>query len=60
MINILEFKSEIERVCRTLPVKRLGLFGSAVTRDFTSESAIDVLVVFDSDEKVDLLKNILT
>ena len=51
MINTLEFKSEIERVCRTLPVKRLGLFGSAMTQDFTSESDIDVLVVFDSDEK---------
>jgi len=54
MINTSEFKSEIERVCRTLPVKRLGLFGSALTCDFTSDSDIDVLVVFDSDEKVDL------
>lgn len=54
MINISEFRADIERVCRTLPVKRLGLFGSALTQDFTSESDIDVLVVFDSDEKVDL------
>ncbi len=56
MINPLEFKSEIERVCRTLPVKRLGLFGSYLTRDFTSDSDIDVLVVFDADEKVDLFE----
>jgi len=56
MINPLEFKSEIDRLCRTLPVKRLGLFGSALTRDFNSESDIDVLVVFDSDEKIDLFK----
>jgi len=56
MINTLEFKSEIERICRTLPVKRLGLFGSAITGDFTSDSDIDVLVVFDPDENVDLFE----
>lgn len=56
MINTEEYKSEIERVCRALHVKRLGLFGSALTRDFTSDSDIDVLVVFDSDEKVDFFE----
>jgi predicted nucleotidyltransferase len=56
MINLSELKPEIERVCRTLPVKRLGLFGSALTADFSSDSDIDVLVVFDSDMKVDLFE----
>lgn len=56
MINTLEFKAEIEQVCRTLPVKRLGIFGSALTQDFTPDSDIDVLVVFDSDENVDLFE----
>ena len=54
MINYLELKSEIDHVCRTLPVKRLGLFGSALTKDFSPDSDVDVLVVFDSTEDVDL------
>lgn len=54
MININEIKHEIKDICRALPVKRLGLFGSALTNDLTPESDVDVLVVFDSDEKIDL------
>lgn len=54
MINLNELKPEIENVCRALPVKRLGLFGSVITKDLTPESDVDVLVVFDSDEKIDL------
>lgn len=53
MINFNEIKPEIERVCRALPVKRLGLFGSALTNNFPPESDVDVLVVFDSDEHID-------
>ena len=56
MIDTEKYKSEIERVCRSLPVKRLGFFGSALTPDFKSDSDIDVLVVFDSNEKVDLFE----
>lgn len=54
MIDIEKFKPEIERVCRRLPVKRLGLFGSALGRDFSHASDVDVLVIFDSGENVDL------
>lgn len=54
MINYSELKSEIDHVCRKLPVKRLGLFGSALTKDFSPDSDVDVLVVFDSTEDVDL------
>lgn len=54
MIDLSELQPEIERVCRALPVKRLGLFGSVLTQDFASDSDVDVLVVFDSDEKIDL------
>jgi len=54
MINISKLKPEIERICRALPIKRLGLFGSALTQDFSPDSDVDVLVVFDSDEKIDL------
>lgn len=54
MINLIKLKPEIERVCRRFPVKRLGIFGSALTQDFGSGSDVDVLVVFDSDESIDL------
>ncbi len=54
MIDIEKVKPEIERVCRRLPVKRLGLFGSALRQNFSQSSDIDVLVIFDSGENIDL------
>jgi predicted nucleotidyltransferase len=54
MINLSELKPEIERVCHAMPIKRLGIFGSAVTEDFGPRSDVDVLVVFDTTENVDL------
>lgn len=54
MMDIEQVKPEVERVCRGLPVKRLGLFGSAVGEGFSEESDVDVLVVFDSGEDIDL------
>jgi hypothetical protein len=54
MINIEKIKPEIQRICQRLPVKRLGLFGSVLTGDFSQASDVDVLVIFDSDENIDL------
>jgi predicted nucleotidyltransferase len=54
MIDIERIKPDIERVCRSLPVKRLGLFGSALRGDFSQGSDVDVLVIFDSGENIDL------
>jgi predicted nucleotidyltransferase len=54
MIDIEAIKPEIERVCRRLPVKRLGLFGSVLSDNFSQGSDVDVLVIFDSDENIDL------
>jgi len=54
MIDIEKVKPEIERVCRRLPVKRLGLFGSALSQNFSQGSDVDVLVIFDSSENIDL------
>jgi hypothetical protein len=54
MLDIEKFKPEIEQICRKLPVKRLGLFGSALNQNFSENSDVDVLVIFDSDEKIDL------
>ncbi len=53
MIDLKIIKSEIEQVCRKLPVKRLGLFGSVLREDFSQDSDVDVLVVFDSGENID-------
>jgi predicted nucleotidyltransferase len=54
MLDLLKLKPEVERVCRLLPVKRLGFFGFALTRSFAPDSDVDVLVVFDADESIDL------
>lgn len=54
MIDIEKIKPEIERLCRRLPVIRLGLFGSGLRRDFSETSDVDVLVIFDTDEGIDL------
>jgi hypothetical protein len=39
-----------------LPVKRLGLFGSVLTEDFRPDSDVDILVVFEKDEKIDFFE----
>lgn len=54
MIDLEKIKPEIKKVCQQLPVKRLGLFGSALTDSFSPSSDVDVLVLFDSDEDIDL------
>jgi len=57
MVDIEKFRPEIERVCRHLPVKRLGLFGSALSKEFSQSSDVDVLVIFESGENIDLFDN---
>ncbi|MEZ4526921.1 MAG: nucleotidyltransferase domain-containing protein [Desulfobacterales bacterium] len=54
MIDFAKYRKDIENICRKLPVKRLGVFGSALTPDFSQNSDIDVLAVFDSDRDTDL------
>ena len=54
MIDIERIKPRIQQLCRRLPVKRLGLFGSVVRADFSGASDVDVLVIFDSGENADL------
>jgi predicted nucleotidyltransferase len=54
MVEIEKIKPEIERICQRLPIKRLGLFGSALSDNFSQGSDVDVLVIFDSDENIDL------
>ena len=57
MIDIEKIKPEVERICRSLPVKRLGLFGSVLGQSFSQDSDVDVLVIFDSGDDIDLFDN---
>lgn len=47
MINLDIYRSEIIRICRKYNVKRLAIFGSAVSDDFKDSSDIDFLLELD-------------
>ena len=49
-------KVQIEEFCKTYHIRKLSLFGSVTKPDFKPESDIDVLVEFEKDVKVGLLK----
>lgn len=51
------YRHKIKEICETLPIKRLGLFGSVLNENYTSESDIDVLVLFDKKTDIDLFDN---
>lgn len=57
MINLEQYYNQIKQICDALPVKRLGLFGSVLNKKFTTESDIDVLVLFDEKQEIDLFDN---
>lgn len=54
MLEIEKYQKRIYSLCNDLPVKRLGLFGSALTDHFTETSDVDILVVFSQEENIDL------
>ncbi|MBP7866137.1 MAG: nucleotidyltransferase domain-containing protein [Acidobacteria bacterium] len=47
MLEIDKIKPEIAALCKRLYVRRLELFGSAVTKEFGPGSDVDFLVEFD-------------
>lgn len=49
MININELRPAISELCRRLGIRRLDVFGSATTDQFTADSDVDVLVQFERD-----------
>ena len=53
MLSVEEHKIGIDRICRKFPVKRLALFGSALTDRFDEPSDVDVLVEFDDRDDID-------
>lgn len=46
MFNINQHKNQIEQLCKQLSVQKLELFGSAVRKDFSDTSDIDLFYEF--------------
>ncbi|MCL1910029.1 MAG: nucleotidyltransferase domain-containing protein [Kiritimatiellaeota bacterium] len=61
MISLIEQKRKnIAEHCRRLNVKRLDVFGSAVSGNFNfNDSDLDFIVEFDYHDKLDLLRRYL-
>lgn len=51
---ISENQSSVEKICRTLSVQRLYLFGSAANNSLQEESDLDFLVSFKNNLSADL------
>jgi predicted nucleotidyltransferase len=49
MLDLEPVKSAIIQLCERLRVKRLDIFGSAMTGSFRADSDVDVLVEFEPD-----------
>ena len=49
-------RSELSAFCRKHRIRRLAFFGSVLRKDFGPESDVDVLVEFDQNAKVGLIK----
>ena len=49
-------RSELSAFCRKHRIRRLAFFGSVLRDDFGPESDVDVLVEFDQNAKVGLIK----
>lgn len=48
MFPIKNYKNDIEYLCKKHKVKRLYIFGSALTEEFNGKSDVDLIVDFDS------------
>lgn len=49
-------QAEISKFCKLNQIRRLALFGSVLRDDFTPASDVDVLVEFEPDAKVGLIR----
>ncbi|RJP66568.1 MAG: nucleotidyltransferase [Candidatus Abyssobacteria bacterium SURF_17] len=49
-------KEEIETFCKNHHIRRLSLFGSVLSADFKPESDVDVLIEFEPDSVVGLIR----
>jgi hypothetical protein len=49
-------QQKIAEFCRANRIRRLALFGSVLRDDFTASSDVDVLVEFDANARVGLIR----
>ncbi|MDK3157899.1 nucleotidyltransferase domain-containing protein [Kamptonema cortianum] len=53
MVDLEKYGPAVTRLCVEKPIRRLGLFGSALTNRFREDSDIDILVAFDESQEID-------
>ncbi len=49
MIDIEQYRPDLEKACREFSLRRLDLVGSAARKDFFDASDVDFLVTFEGD-----------
>ena len=49
-------RSDLEALCRRRHIRKLSLFGSVLSDNFRPDSDIDVLVEFEPDHRVGLIR----
>jgi len=54
MLEIAPYKSDLVKICNSLGVKKLDLFGSATSKHFKADSDIDLVVEFERYENGNL------
>jgi len=54
MLEIAPYKSDLVKICNSLGVKKLDLFGSATGKHFKADSDIDLVVEFERYENGNL------
>ena len=52
MLDLKKHLPAIEEICRRYPVKRLSIFGSALTDRFGPKSDVDLIVEYDREKVV--------
>lgn len=55
-INIAIDQKQIAEFCRRNHIRKLALFGSVLRDDFLADSDVDVLVEFEPDHSIGLIK----
>jgi predicted nucleotidyltransferase len=53
MLDLENYRDDLENLCNSQPIERLGIFGSSLTDKFNKDSDVDVLVVFDQSQEID-------
>jgi len=60
MIDINNYEGKIREICSRLHIKKLALFGSSLTDEFSPKSDVDVLVEFDLQKSENLFNTYFT